>query len=55
MALNTNGPQSEALRTLRSELPKRVADWTADQRKEFTDQSDRSMREQNGLQQPELG
>ena len=53
MALNTNGPETKALRQLRSDLPKQVADWTPEQRQDFTDQSDRSMREQNSVVQPD--
>lgn len=51
MASNT-GPQTEALRELVAELPNRVADWSPEQRAEFSAQSDRSMREQNSTDQP---
>ncbi|WP_228916854.1 hypothetical protein [Streptomyces sp. DH20] len=33
-------------------LPKRVADWTPEQRRQFTEQSDRAMHEQNGTGAP---
>lgn len=55
MASTSNGPETQALRALVGELPKQVAAWTPDQRQTFTEQSDRSMREQNDIQQPELG
>lgn len=42
------GPETKALRSLVSELPDRVAEWTPTQRQEFSAQSDRAMREQNG-------
>ena len=51
MALNTNGPETQALRSLVNNLPDRVADWTTEQRAEFNTQSDRSMREQNSTTQ----
>jgi hypothetical protein len=38
----------EKLANTRAALPKRVADWTPEQRESFTAQSDRAMREQNG-------
>ncbi|MEU9661905.1 hypothetical protein [Streptomyces chartreusis] len=44
---NSNGPETQALRSLVRQLPDRVADWTPEQRSDFNDQSDRSMREQN--------
>lgn len=54
MALNSNGPETQALRALRSELPAQITDWTPEQRQGFTDQSDRSMREQNSVTPNEL-
>jgi hypothetical protein len=48
---NKPGPETQALRSLVSELPDRVADWTPEQRQDFTTQSDRSMREQNATGQ----
>ncbi|MFJ2007020.1 hypothetical protein [Streptomyces chartreusis] len=54
MARNSNpGPETQALRSLVSDLPDRVADWSPAQRAEFTAQSDRSMHEQNGAAQPD--
>lgn len=47
-----NGPETNALRSLVEELPDQVADWSPEQRAEFSAQSDRSMREQNSTDQP---
>ncbi|WP_435218396.1 hypothetical protein [Streptomyces sp. bgisy034] len=49
---NSTGPETQALRSLVGQLPDRVADWTPEQREDFTAQSDRSMREQNATRQP---
>ncbi|MFC5217310.1 hypothetical protein [Streptomyces coerulescens] len=50
---NSTGPETQALRSLVSELPDRVADWTPEQRQTFTEQSDRSMHEQNATRRPD--
>lgn len=42
-------PETQALQTTVSELPKTPAAWTPEQRQQFTTQSDRAMREQNGV------
>lgn len=34
-------------------LPKQAASWTPEQHQRFTTQSDRAMREQNGVAQPD--
>ncbi|MEU2780552.1 hypothetical protein [Streptomyces sp. NPDC007110] len=44
-------PKSETakLRAVVASLPKNVADWTPEQRREFTTQSDRATREENSV------
>ncbi|MFJ3794960.1 hypothetical protein ACIPSJ_01590 [Streptomyces sp. NPDC090088] len=44
----TNGPETKALQDLVDQLPEQVSTWTPQQRADYTDQSDRAMREQNG-------
>lgn len=48
MALFKSKPTTETakLADTRATLPQRVADWTPEQRQQFTEQSDRAMREQ---------
>ncbi|MEV1063398.1 hypothetical protein [Streptomyces sp. NPDC050263] len=45
-------PESTGLAAARAALPQSVADWTSEQRRRYADQSDRAMREQNGVAQP---
>ncbi|MDX3455060.1 hypothetical protein PV396_24485 [Streptomyces sp. ME02-8801-2C] len=42
-------PETQALQTTVSQLPKNPTTWTPEQRQQFTTQSDRAMREQNGV------
>ncbi|MGW2708678.1 hypothetical protein ACWC4J_06750 [Streptomyces sp. NPDC001356] len=44
-----NGPETRALRQTVNKLPRNVADWTPEQRAAVEQQSDRAMREQNGV------
>ncbi|MFE1925818.1 hypothetical protein ACFW91_25005 [Streptomyces asoensis] len=39
--------ETEKLAAARAALPQRVAEWTPEQRRAFTAQSDEAMREQN--------
>ncbi|WP_329336120.1 hypothetical protein OG252_13180 [Streptomyces sp. NBC_01352] len=41
--------ETEQLADTVASLPGQVADWTPEQRQQFTTQSDRAMREQNGV------
>ena len=48
MSPRNDGPQTEALRDLVAELPQQVAGWTAEQRQQFSAQSDAAAYEQAG-------
>ena len=52
MPPRNEGPQTEALRDLVAELPKHVSNWTAEQRQQFSAQSDAAAYEQAGSDQP---
>ncbi|MDX3555203.1 MULTISPECIES: hypothetical protein [Streptomyces] len=41
--------ETDRLATTVADLPPRAADWTPQQLAQFTEQSNRAMREQNGL------
>ncbi|HZF92063.1 hypothetical protein [Streptomyces sp.] len=49
MALFNRKSETEQLRDTVAGLPKNPAAWTPEQRRRFTIQSDRAMREQNGV------
>lgn len=46
------GPETSALRTLTSQLPRNVADWTPEQRDAQAAQSNAAMREQADVPPP---
>jgi hypothetical protein len=48
-----NDETAKQLAEARDSLPRQVAAWTPEQRAQFADQSDRLMREQNGVSQRE--
>lgn len=48
MALRRGNSETAKLGKVVKSLPKKVADWTPEQRKTFTTQSDRAMRQQAG-------
>ena len=47
--LKRTGPETRELRQTVASLPANVADWTPEQRAAYAQQSDRAMREQNGV------
>jgi hypothetical protein len=49
MRLRRASSETAELRRTVESLPKRVADWTPEQRAQFTTQSDRAMRECAGV------
>lgn len=52
MGLFSSKDETAKLADTVASLPRRAADWTPEQREQFTTQSDRAMREQNGVAQP---
>ncbi|WP_330339390.1 hypothetical protein [Streptomyces sp. NBC_00557] len=50
MRLGKGKSETAKLQETVDRLPKRAADWTPAQRQQYTDQSDRAMREQAGVQ-----
>ncbi|MFC7906454.1 hypothetical protein [Streptomyces nigra] len=53
MSLRKPKSETAKLRETVASLPPRVADWTPEQRRQFTTQSDRATREENGVSQPD--
>lgn len=51
MGLFNNKSETDKLAATVAGLPSEVASWSPDQRAQFTQQSDRAMREQNGVDQ----
>ncbi|WP_405911347.1 hypothetical protein OG529_04305 [Streptomyces longwoodensis] len=49
MAFGRKNPETRALRETVAKLPGKVSEWTPEQRAAFAKQSDRAMREQNGV------
>lgn len=48
-SIRRSTPEQTKLTQVVKELPKQVADWTPEQRKQYTTQSDRAMRERAGV------
>ncbi|MDT6983738.1 hypothetical protein ACFSUJ_12190 [Streptomyces lusitanus] len=46
-----NSETAKLRRTLKT-LPSQVADWTPEQRRQYTEQADRATREQAGITEP---
>ena len=49
----TSKTETSKLAATVASLPKQAASWTPEQHQQFTTQSDRAMREQNGVAQPD--
>lgn len=55
MARDNAGPETQALRAMTDDLPSNPAQWTAEERGEFAQQSDAAMREQSDVTTRQLG
>jgi hypothetical protein len=53
MGLFNRNSETDKLAETVAGLPQQVATWTPEQRQQFTTQSDRAMREQNGITEPD--
>jgi hypothetical protein len=53
MGVFSSQSESDKLTATVDSLPQEVSTWTPEQRDAFADQSDRAMRQQNGVSQPD--